>query len=311
MLQLPPELLSQVFCSLPIADLPAVARVTTTLYPIALRSLYRSLSIADASGHAILSVLVQKPEVAAFVRKFSLADVVLCPHQLKAALANMKALTSLDLFVDGIESWILPSGLVSPQLRHFGTSMPYDDRVAAFCAGAQHLETIHLASIEFSGSVDAHAFPRMSTFTGSAAAAIALVPGRPVESIFITSGDLSEDLVPFLAKSSANVAILSAQTNSIPLLVLHALGRHLSQNLAYLQLNSTRGFPAPPTTMFYEEVSDALALFPSLRSFELSGMYWPSQVHRDDKRAWQSQPLPAHDLVPELEIESDDFILSW
>ncbi|KAJ7068070.1 hypothetical protein C8F01DRAFT_1017113 [Mycena amicta] len=310
---LPPELINAVCAFLPNRDLATVARSSLTLYPTALRSLYRTLSITDASCHAVVHTLAHRRDIAAFVRTFSLADVSVCPNDLTAALANMTALLSLDIFVDGLESWVLPAHLVSPQLQHFGSSIPFDAHVAAFCLGARWLQTLHVVS-ELTDSAalpDACMFPCLTTFTGSASAAVALVPGRPVESIFITSGHLSEDLIPALAKSTARVTVLSTTTNSIPVSLLGSLGRHLP-HLIYLQINSTHNLRAPPTTMFYEEVADALASFPFLQSFELSGMYWPSQVQRDeDKRVWQSQPLRAEEALDAPAEDIDEFIFLW
>ncbi|KAF7301462.1 F-box domain-containing protein [Mycena indigotica] len=309
-MSLPPELLDYVCGFVATRDLALVARCSITLYPIALRSLYRQITISDASTQSIVHTLAHRRDIAAFVRKFSVADVSLCPHELAAALTNMAAtLVSLDIWVEGVESWIFSTGLMSPQLEHLGTSIPFDPHVAGFCAGAPSLETVHFASEPVDFCVDACVFPRLATFTGSAKAAVAIVPGRPIESVFITSGDLSEDLVPVLARSTSQLSVLSTTTNSLPVSLLGGLGRHLPQ-LRYLQINSTRDLATPPTTIFYEQVADALALFPILESFELSGIYWPSQVYQQEqKRVWQSQPLHAEELdAPE---DMDEFGFLW
>jgi hypothetical protein len=51
-------------------------------------------------------------------------------------------------------------------------------------------------------------------------------------------------------------------------------------------------------------VAEALAFFPNLQSFELSGMYWSSSKQPDDqRRSWQSQPLSnTNDLGPQEEV---------
>ncbi|KAF7331802.1 F-box domain-containing protein [Mycena kentingensis (nom. inval.)] len=306
---LPNELLETVCNCLDPHDLTVVARAAHHLYPPALRCLYRFLSLTDASAHSVVRTLANRPDIARHVRSFAVAGTPLCPQQLAKALVHMSALVALDLFVDEIEGSVLPISPNShPQLQHFGASMAVDEHVGAFLHNAAFLHTLHLTS-EFApiASLDTSSFPRLTTLTASASAVAALVPGRPVETVFVTSGDFSEDMVHALAQSTARVAVLSVTTDSKPTLLLASLGQQLPQ-LVYLQINSTHNLAAPPTTLFHD-IAEALALFPSLQSFELSGMCWPSQVDKhDEKRVWQSQPLQL-DFEPSEEV--DEFYFLW
>jgi hypothetical protein len=79
-----------------------------------------------------------------------------------------------------------------------------------------------------------------------------------------------------------------------------------------LNLSFTR-----PHQIFYEQVAGALAFFPDLESFELSGMYWTSSKKPDQRRIWQSQPfnndfvsIDNSELYVDLYSNTADFFFS-
>ncbi|KAJ6510025.1 hypothetical protein C8R47DRAFT_1096452 [Mycena vitilis] len=334
---LPAELVHCIFAFLPDnADLAVAARASAFLSPIALRVLYRDLSIAESSAHAppsVVHTLAKRPDIARHVRFFAVsldAATDVFHSSFTTALSAMTALVSLDIFMDADTS-ILPSNLVYPQLQRFASSFPFDSRVAAFFDNAPALQSAQVESSQSPLSLARTSLPRLAEFTGCASAAVAVVPGRPVESIYI-SGDLTEDLVPAFAKSTAPVTILSITTSSAPLLLLQVLGQHLP-HIMYLRITSTCNLPAPPSTVsrksslslwlltrciqiFYEQVAEALAFFPELQSFELSGMYWSSSKQTDDtQRTWQrpfSLDLEPHQEEEVLDLYSNaaDFFFS-
>ncbi|KAF7352981.1 F-box domain-containing protein [Mycena venus] len=278
-------------------------------YPVAARLLYRELTVSSSPMHvppSIMLTLAKRPDLARHVRCFAVAldqSGTEFHSFLAAALSAMTSLVSLDIFIDA-DSWVLPNSLVYAQLQHFACSFPLDSRVAAFLHNAPGLESVQIDSAAPQSPSLFHAsLPRLAEFTGCASAAAAVVPGRPVESIHINSGDLTEDLVPALAQSTALVTVLSITTSSAPLPLLEVLGQHLP-HIMYLRITSTSNLPAPPTTIFYEQVAEALAFFPNLQSFELSGMYWSSSKQPDDRRQW-SQPLlntTNNELGPQDEV---------
>ncbi|KAJ6539132.1 hypothetical protein B0H19DRAFT_1036861 [Mycena capillaripes] len=302
----PAELLEQVFHFLAPVDLAVVARASSFTYPAALRVLYRDLSISHSPVHAPPSVvltLAKRPDVARHVRCFAIAldhSAAEIHSFLAAALSAMTALVSLEIFVDA-DSGVLPDSLVYPQLQHFASSFPFDSRVAAFFGNAPALESAQVESAALQSPSLAHAsLPRLAEFIGCASAAAAVVPGRPVESIHINSGDLTEDLVPALACSTALVTVLSITTSSAPLPLLQVLGQHLP-HIMYLRITSTCNLPAPPTSIFYEQVAEALAFFSNLQSFELSGMYWSSSKQPDDPQRIWHQPF-TNGFEPQEEV---------
>ncbi|KAJ7781479.1 hypothetical protein B0H16DRAFT_621694 [Mycena metata] len=316
---LPVEILESVFRFLPHPALAVVARAGPALHPLALRVLYRVLSVSNAPHDAppsVVCTLANRPDIARHVRSFALAldhSDSLFHSQLATALSAMPALVSLDIFTDA-GSWVLPHTLVYTQLHHFACSFSLDSRVAAFFNQCTALESVQVDSTSWESPLVPASLPRLAEFTGSSSAAAVVVPGRPVESIHINSGELTEDLVLALAQSTAMLTVLSITTNSAPMPLLKMLGQHLP-HIMYLRITSTCNLPAPPTTIFYEEVAEALAFFPSLESFELSGMYWPSskQPH-DPQRVWQSQPFTTEsdpqDEVVDIYSNTADFFFS-
>ncbi|KAJ7117377.1 hypothetical protein C8R43DRAFT_1077771 [Mycena crocata] len=297
---LPPEIFEAIFLFTSPAALASLTRTSAFTGSIATRLLYRELYISHSPLHVpptVVLTLAKRPDVARHVRCFA----VVLDHsstlfhafyrRLAAALSSMSALVSLDIFIDE-GSWVLPENLVYPQLHHFASSFSFDARVVNFLGNAPALEGAQIASAAAPAPSIPHAcIRRLAEFSGCSSAAAAVVPGRPVESIHINSGDLTEDLLPALSQSTAVVAVLSITTSSAPVPLLQALGQHLP-HIVYLRITSTCNLPAPPTNIFYEQVAAALAFFPHLQSFELSGMYWSSSKKPDDQqRVWQSHPF--------------------
>ncbi|KAK7061533.1 F-box domain-containing protein [Favolaschia claudopus] len=315
---LPLELLDHIFSYLPPADLCVVARAGPFVYPVAVRVLYRTLTVSHSPFHAppsILPTLARRTDLARHVRCLSVAldqSAAEFHSFLATTLSKMPALVSLDIFVDA-GSWVLPENLFFPQLQHFACSFALDTRLAAFLSNAPRLDSVQIDSAAPEPfQLTPTSLLRVERVTGCASAAVAIVPGRPVESVHINSGDLTEAMVPSLAQSTSLITVLSITTSSAPLQLLEALGEHLP-HLMYLRVTSTANLPAPPTSIFYGQVADALSSFPQLQSFELSGMYWlPSKA--DDRRQW-SRPLvnttsdnPTEPQDEVLDLDAADFL---
>ena len=323
---LPVELLLAIADLVPLDALPALALANSRLTDIAQRVLYRHISLAGppARNLPVLRLLARKPHVARHVRSFYIAVHALSPvfanfyALLATALRNMSDLHSLHLLVDSAATWVLPDACY-PTLVHFTSTFALDDNLARFLHNTPSLLELEVDSIPTLSTpttpIPTTAMPRLEQFIGSARAAAAIVPGRPVKSIHL-NGVLPEDDVPLLARSTAPVLVLGAVTNAPPVPFLQLLHRHLP-HLAYLRVMSTQNLfqpPAPvrahpcrvvetdpPAKEFYEQVANVLASFSELNAFELSGMHWGSRPKRDDesKRVWQSSPLssPSDQLV--------------
>ncbi|TFK76129.1 hypothetical protein BDN72DRAFT_885585 [Pluteus cervinus] len=304
---LPLELLDVVCDHVPFADLVAFGRCNSSLYQITQRRIYRHLSVSVMSRNlSVIVTLAKSRATAQHVRTLTARlDSFTAPFNtlycyLAKALSFMTELTSLDLFVDIDASWILQGignyGL--PRLRHFSCSFPFDHHVAQFLNSTNALEELSLEAIipetnpPAPPSLHPLSLPRLSQFNGSSQTAQAIVPGRPVTTIALTTGDLTDSVVETLARSTAHVDYLTATTSSLAVPLLGSLSRHM-RKLVFLSLSPTYSFSAPPDVTFYEEVAGALGSLPDLKVFELGGMRWGSCTKPDneDERIWQSKPL--------------------
>lgn len=310
---LPAEILDNICHHAPLPDLVALSRTSSLFYTVTQRILYRHISV-DSKSLAVVLSLAKKPYVARHVRTFAIRidpyTTVLNSYyrRLREALSNMSELTSLDISVDPTASWVLRmrSNVKFPRLQHFASSFPLDSHVAHFLCRAEAIRQLELDSFPISdpialSSLPVTAIPQLSRFIGSSEAAQAVIPGRPVEEIHLNSGDMTEDVVRGLAKSTASVLLLGASTSSLPLSLLGTLAEFMPQ-LKYLRMMTTYNFLDAPDATFYQSTANALASLRNLHSFELSGMHWGSSRKdlADEGRVWQSQPLEA--TPPTLDV---------
>jgi len=154
--------------------------------------------------------------------------------------------------------------------------------------------------------------PHLSHFQGPSHIAELLVPGRPVEVLYLSSGALDESILSQLAKSTSPIVLLDAITSKGLLSCLEAIADNMP-SLCYLRLMTTYAFGDSPDLTLYEQVAKVLSKMPELTSFELSGMNWTSWLTNDDrlsdgKRMWQSRP-PSPRFPPAR--EDDDLLLGF
>ncbi|KDQ64819.1 hypothetical protein JAAARDRAFT_145966 [Jaapia argillacea MUCL 33604] len=328
---LPFELLDGICQNLCPADLVSLARTSSWLCPASQRFLYRHVSVSPwARNISVVATLAKRRDIAATVRSFSIVidDGRTSPfpafYQLLArALSGMTRLTSLSLLIDPNASWVLDSSLGTHttyhHLRHFTCSFPLDSHVAHFLAETPTLIELQVDSAPTSShhpcaSLPSTSIPNLNQFIGSATAAKEIVPGRPVETVHLYNGELTEESIGDLARSTAPIAALGAMTRMAPVTVLDTLARHIP-SIAYLRLMAVDDFSVLPTSEFYEQVAAKLAGLPELSTFELCGIHWGS-FKRDeghDRRVWQAGPLSSV-VVPERDgeesnISTDDFLV--
>jgi hypothetical protein len=322
---LPVELVDDICQNATTTDLLAISRTTTFLHGVAQRLLYRHISVSTTSQNLSVAVtLAKRPSVALLVRSFSIsADARSTIFRsfykvLASAISNMSELVSLDMFIDSSNSWILggDNKPVYSRMVHFTCPFSLDSNVSKFLHSTPALLELEVDSIPIPHSspmepLPLTLLPLLNQFIGSPQAAKAVVPGRPLESIYLNAGELTVDDVSILAKASAPVVALEALTRQSPALLLASLARHLP-SLVFLRLTATNTFSNAPDVVsvhtpfdsklysyiyvnqeFYENIADSLASFPNLAAFELSGMHWGSQRKSDDgsRRVWQSEPL--------------------
>ncbi|KAI9466749.1 hypothetical protein BJY52DRAFT_1201174 [Lactarius psammicola] len=266
---LPVELLNLVCSNLSSPDLAALSSTCSLFYPIAQRILYLDSSL---------------PPFRPFYR--ALAN----------ALSAMSELTTLHLSLgDTNASWVLASPtrhITYPRLHEFTSSFPFDAHVTNFLERTPALERLELDTAPVSGTAP---LPPVKV----------IVPGRPLESIHIHDGDLTEDQVACLAQSTGHIAVLGAITSALLVPFLQSLARHLPY-LAYLRLMAPFHVSSKQSDdTFYEQVASTLTSMPQLLDFELSGMHWASscQVNgASQKRIWQAVPM---NTVPDHHIEDN------
>ncbi|KAF8897295.1 hypothetical protein BD779DRAFT_1490075 [Infundibulicybe gibba] len=307
---LPSELLDAISSFAAPTDVATLAQTASWLCPVAQRILYRHVHISS-DNLDVVTTLANKPYVARFVRTFTIdADQDLdLYHTLSVALAQMSELTHLDLSVDSGASWILDRShsTLFPRLQSFASPFPLDESVINFLSNTEALLQLTIDKSSTLSPLPVPTLPRtslphLSQFTGSAHAAQAIVPGRPIQNIQLYAGDLTESVVCHLAQSTAHVLMLSATTSFLPVPLLGLLAHHMP-HLVYLHTMTTYHFSGPPDVSFYQDVANVLSSLPDLQAFELCGMHWGSSRKADnDERVWQSKPLtpdlPLADLDP-------------
>ncbi|KAJ3920218.1 hypothetical protein F5877DRAFT_38673 [Lentinula edodes] len=332
---LPLELIDAVCANLAPTDLARLSYICSSAHQAAQRQLYRHVSISSSRRNlGVVLTIARKPQIAHYVRSFSMEldsyFTLLRPfyQQVSRALASMTELTSLRLFVDPTASWVLQDISLS-RLVHFACPFNLDPHVSNFLKNTPALLELEVDSTPCGLGRPASALAPSSVaqlqhFVGSSLAAEVTIPSRPVQSVQLTTGDLTEEVATRLSESTAGIAILSATTSSAPATLLQLLSQRM-QCLVHVQLLTTYSFPEAPDVVschficfttsfsyhtsqtFYERIAGALNAFPDLQTFELSGMHWGSKELKDSDRhrVWQSQPLKSElDSSPEyLEID--------
>ncbi|KAJ3981529.1 hypothetical protein F5890DRAFT_1535007 [Lentinula detonsa] len=317
---LPLELMDAICENLAPADLARLSYTCSSAHQAAQRQLYRHVSISSSRRNmSVVLTLARRPQIAHYVRTFSIElDSHSTPFrpfylQLSCALSGMTELTSLHLSADPTASWIL-EGIAFPRMVHFACPFPVDSHVSNFLKRTPALLELEVdptscrneppAPVLASSSV-----PLLRQFVGSSRAAQAIIPSRPVQSVQLTAGDLTEEVATCLSDSTAGIAILSARTSSAPAALLQLLSQKM-QCLVHVRLLATYTYPEAHYITFYEHIAGALNAFPYLQTFELSGMHWGSEERKDSsdrQRVWQSQPMKSESNSTSESLDVDSY----
>lgn len=229
-------------------DLAAVAASSSIFYPFAQRNLYRRVALFNPTDAVrCLKTLHRRPDLARHVRVLSLRvdpnTPVLRPFVdlLAAAIARMVNLVSLDVVLPQSASrafWGAEAhGSLYTRLTHFSCNLPLDDAVCSFLQrvpAAKELQLGECTAIESASAktpsvpmLPTSALPKLAFFMGSSDAAAILVPGRPLESVHLYSGELSEDVLDALSRASSPITVFGALTHSLSPSILHCLAESL------------------------------------------------------------------------------------
>ncbi|EAU84572.1 hypothetical protein CC1G_00091 [Coprinopsis cinerea okayama7 len=299
-------------------DLVALARCCSILNAVANRVLYRHISLtANKNPLAVANVLEQNPHLARHVRSFA---IVVPPtfsppthaySSLANALAHMLNIESLKLTLDPALSWVLPTApnLAFPRLRDFTSLFPLDHNTSAFLAKTPALLSLELnhdlTPASSPAPLPASSLPRLQSFAGSSQAAQAIVPGRPVSSISMHSGDLTEFVLHSLAKSTAAVSFLDATTASLPLPLLETMAIAIPE-LQELRLATTYNlWDEWFNTPFIQNIKNALISMDNLKTAEVSGMLW-RWLNKEGRVLANEPQLPASNDDDDLGSNDSD-----
>ena len=333
---LPVELIDHVAHYLHPTDLVALSMINSYLYFVAQRWLYRQITLNYSSNNLlVVFTLAQKPHLARYVRTFSIRlgsySVLSSFYRLlRTALSNMSQLTSLDIFLDHAASWVMHTRDDSTYhcLERFASSFHIDHHLIHFLQKTNallELEVDSLPPATVIPSLGPNALPRLSQFTGSPRAAQYVVPGHPVESIHLNSGDLTEDVMESLVKSTAHVLLLAAATTSHSVSLIGTLTQCMD-HLVHLRIVTTLNFLEPPDAVstysyhtssfflyfshhptlqsYFVNISNALRSLPDLRTCEIWGIHWVSSKNdfHDEETVWESEPFnrPGGDQLENL-----------
>lgn len=249
----PAELLANICEHLLDIELVSVAGTNSTLCAVAQRLLYRHISITvTCENRNVVSTLARRPDIARFVRTFSLTaygETSDFHSALSSAVLGMSEITSLDLFIDPEASWVLKAQNTEayPHLRHFACSFPFDQNVVDFLhrsSGVTELE-INTATESPLPHLSPDFLPNLSNFQGPSHIATLIVPGRPVEALYLSSGIVDDSIISELAKSSCPPVLLDAISGSGLLSSLEAVANSMP-SLVYLRLMTTHPFDDHP-----------------------------------------------------------------
>lgn len=259
---LPVELLDNILQYTASPELVALSRTCSSISPVALRLLYRHIVISPWSRNiSAVTTLAKKSDLAHFVRSFSITTAAFPPlfpafyRLLASALSRITEVTSLNLLIDSGASWILGDNITYPRLQQFNCSFPLDSIVTEFLARTPALLQLEVDSLPCVPSspiptLPVATIPHLVQLVGSPRAVRAIVPGRPLESIHLSEGDLIEEDLACLAKGTADVLLLGATASTPPVPLLESIARHLP-HLAYLRIMTTYHFTQAPEAVSF------------------------------------------------------------
>lgn len=254
---LPLDILHALCAFLDTSSLLNLSRTHSVFYPYTQRNIYRHVAISSLPNAVrCIKTLHNNPDFALFVRSFSLridANAALLGafvDNLASVLVDMSNLASLDLVLPPAASRVLASS--SPRLARlhpdrspsyhrlsrFSSNFGLDASLCTFLARTPALKELQLGDAAATTAVlplaqpaasplPVDALPNLALFTGSCSDATIIVPGRPLESVHLYSGDLDEAVLDALARSSTPITIFGSLTNSLSPSILHALASSL------------------------------------------------------------------------------------
>lgn len=260
-LDLPVELLNSVCNYVAFKELSALTRTHRILQPIAQRHLYCHVSIAPANGNlSVMRTLSTRVDVAEYLQSltirfdtFTTAFTRLYRY-LPDILPRVAHLSALELFIDPKCSWVLQkiAKNTCSRLRRFSCNFPFDENLVQFLNTTESLEDLELEAVEKNvdpkllAALSPHSLPRLARFNGCVRYAEIFVPGRPVTSISLTVGDVTDSVIATLAISTGHVDYLTTPCQSFTVPLLASIVQHFDK-LVYLSVAPSLALVAAPS----------------------------------------------------------------
>ncbi|TDL29321.1 hypothetical protein BD410DRAFT_892640 [Rickenella mellea] len=309
---LPLDVFDAVCAFLDVSELLSLARATSRLSPFANRYLYRHLSInSPARAIRCLTTLAERPGLALCVRSFSLrldpTQPILRPFRLVLATAirHMANIITLDLLLDPLTSCSLKDAVddetVYDRLTSFVSNYSLDANVARFLRYTPSICDLQLGGYGTSPAINPlpiSFLPYLSLFIGSCEAVAVLAPGRPLESVHLHSGSLTDDVFVALSRSTGPVKVFGAFTTSLSPNLLSSLASNLPhiQHLRIMTMfHSSNHYR---DEIFYSQAAQILGALPELMTAELAGIHLASlqKKHAAGVRSdWRDKGFHADD----------------
>ncbi|KAF6751282.1 hypothetical protein DFP72DRAFT_907987 [Ephemerocybe angulata] len=310
-----PELVSRILINLNLNDVRALSSSCFRLRIASEPTLYKTIVISRHSL-PLLSILLHKPQLAAYVRtvKFLVAPdsqaIQSCLSSLEVAslaLAQMRGLVSLSISIPPqSSSTVLPIGSTAffPDLRDLQLSFKLDSHLVEFLTRTPGLTCLKLDQAE---DIPPQAslppillpntlLPNLTSISGPVALVQALVPGRPVSSIFITSGNLTNAAVTQIGLSSAAISTLDAKISSAPIPIIQELVIS-APHLTHLRLATTYDLWLDFfNVVFIDQVKTVLSGLGQLRTANIAGLIWK----------WSALHVLTHQPYPPFPARRDE-----
>lgn len=219
------ELLSQILSYLQSHDLTKVALSSVRLCDLAQAILFKELRI-EATCVNVITALLNNRRLCAYVRSLR---IILDHHHhhhcrsISEILSHMPLLRVLSLKISAVatSSAVLPNNhnIVYDNMHTVALSFAMDRHMVQFFNRTPNLRGLYLneGTTPFMRyHIPTECLRHLQDFRGSLGMAMALVPGRPVHTLFLMSGSVNTHHLSNLAKSSAPIRILDIVIDETP-----------------------------------------------------------------------------------------------
>jgi hypothetical protein len=267
--ELPNETLSAIFQYLPPTTLPIITCISYRFRGVAERLLYSSVCITDILSESSpapyktlrwCESMHQRLYLRESTKKLQIrwqADHGTPPsHHLSSACLQLANVLRFLIYLELLEIFLGPANFANfphderihaverairgcqlPLLHHCSLgaewtkgAQPYTGILTSFLVSLPALRHLKLADHHAGLALPADALPHLSSFRGSANAAAALLPGRPVQALSLIGqdSDVNRENLPRITYTTVPLRYLDLSAMSVRPLLLRNISTHLS-----------------------------------------------------------------------------------